>query len=107
MRREELESLAGTRDFSQAAISRRLIAARKVAGHEQLKTFARMLGIPYQTYYSQETRGAPSLEVVDYLMGAHGIDFNFIFHGDFVHLPLPLQRELFAALAAERGQTFG
>jgi hypothetical protein len=40
---------------------------------------------------------------VRYFLRAHGIDFNYMFHGDFTHLPAALRERLVEALLDESG----
>ena len=94
------ERLARTGDTTKEAIGLRLRAARIAAGYKQ-KDFAAMLELKPQTYNSQETKGAPSIDVMRHLYRAHRIDFNFILHGDFAQLPGDVQDSLFAVLSAD------
>lgn len=86
--------------MSEAAVAKRLRAARIVAGFDHAKDFAEALEIPYQTYYSQETKGRPSKQTVGWLYRNHRIDFNFVFFGDLFHLPGDVRTALETALAA-------
>lgn len=94
------EKMARTGDTSKDAIGKRLRAARISVGYKQ-KEFADLLKLKPQTYNSQETKGAPSIEVMRHLYRAHRIDFNFILHGDFAQLPRDVQDGLFASLAGD------
>lgn len=96
---EEKERLARTNDISPEAIRARLVAARRSVDMQQIEVAA-ATGTKVTTYNSQEIRGAPSLAVMRYFYRNHRIDFNFILHGDFVQLPLDVQKALFAQLDA-------
>ena len=98
MTRDDLETLFGYTDTSPNAISRRLIAARKSV-QMLAKDVAAEIGIPKQTYHSQEARGAPSVQTGRYFLRAHGIDFNYLFYGDFDHLDASVRDRLIAILA--------
>lgn len=100
MTHDELERLFHYGDSSPEAVRARLIAARKAAGLNTTQA-AEALGIPKQTYSSQETRGAPRIKTVRFFYRAHGIDFNYMFHGDFTHLPAPVREKLVEALLDE------
>ncbi|MBB3995284.1 DNA-binding XRE family transcriptional regulator [Sulfitobacter undariae] len=100
MTHEELEKLFRQGDTSNDAISIRLIAARKSTGMQQ-QAVASAVGIPKQTYYSQEVRGAPSIPIGRYFYRAHGIDFNYLYYGDFIHLDVPVRERLISALTGE------
>lgn len=90
---EELEQIFRLGDTSNDALRLRLISARMSTGLSQ-KEVADAVGLAKQTYHSQETRGAPSIAVARYFYRAHGIDFNFLFHGDFAQLHPSLQAKL-------------
>lgn len=94
---DEKEALTLRAVTSSDAIARRLRAARMVAEPKQ-KEFAALVGLNPKTYNSQETKGAPSLKVMEYLYKNHRIDFNFVLYGDFLTLPGDVQTALFAAL---------
>lgn len=69
------------------------------------KEFAAHVGLSPTTYNSQETKGSPSMKVMEYLYKNHRIDFNFVLYGDFLTLPGDVQTALFAALhAIDTGQ---
>ncbi|MCA1336864.1 helix-turn-helix transcriptional regulator [Pseudooceanicola marinus] len=93
MTHEELEKIFLLGDTSNDALRLRLIAARLSTGLTQ-KEVADAVGLAKQTYHSQEARGAPSISVARYFYRAHGIDFNFLFHGDFAHLHPSVQAKL-------------
>lgn len=101
---DEKEALTQRTVVSPDAIARRLKAARMVAEPKQ-KEFAAQVGLSPTTYNSQETKGAPSMKVMEYLYKNHRIDFNFVLFGDFLTLPGDVQSALFEALRAiDRGQ---
>ncbi|MBT9384496.1 helix-turn-helix domain-containing protein [Pseudooceanicola sp. CBS1P-1] len=102
MTHDELEKLFRLGDTSNEAIRLRLIAARVSTGLGQ-KDVADAVGIAKQTYHSQEGRGAPSIATARYFYRAHGIDFNFLFHGDFVQLNPEVRERLAAAAQSEAG----
>lgn len=95
---DEKEALARLGDTSAEAISVRLRAARTSTGLSQ-KAFAEAAEVGQTTYNSQEIKGSPSIAVMRYLYRGHRIDFNFVLHGDFSHLPPDVQTALFAALS--------
>ena len=97
---EQKEELARWRDWSDEAISTRLVAARLAAGYPRQKDFAALFRLGATTYNSQEIKGRPAIKVVQYLFRNHRIDFNFIYHGDFLHLAPEVQAALFEALAS-------
>lgn len=99
MTHEELESLFRHGDTSPDAISARLIAARVSTGLKQSE-IAAAVGIPKQTYHSQEVRGAPSIKSGRYFYRAHGIDFNYLYFGDFARLAPDVRDRLVEALSA-------
>ncbi len=99
MTHDELEQIFRHGDTSPDAISARLIAARVSTGLRQNEVAA-AVGIPKQTYHSQETRGAPSIKAGRYFYRAHGIDFNYLYFGDFVHLAADVRDRLTRALTA-------
>lgn len=94
---DEKEALTQRSIVSSEAISRRLKAARMVAEPKQ-KEFAAQVGLNPTTYNSQETKGAPSIKVMEYLYRNHRIDFNFVLYGDFLTLPGDVQAALFSTL---------
>ncbi|WP_072858337.1 helix-turn-helix transcriptional regulator [Loktanella atrilutea] len=96
---EEKERLTGFRDTSDEAISRRLAAARIATGLGQ-RDLAEAMGKNHKTYAYQEKAGRPSVDVIRFLYRNHNIDFNFILHGDFQHLPIGVQAKLFEALSS-------
>ena len=96
---EEKERLTGFRDTSELAVSRRLAAGRIVTGLGQ-RELAEAIGMNHKTYAYQEKSGRPAIAVVRYLYRNYGIDFNFVLHGDFQHLPPSLQASLFEALSS-------
>lgn len=96
MKHDELEAAFRQGDTSHDALRIRLIAARMSTGLTQ-KEVADAVGIAKQTYHSQESRGAPSIPVARYFYRAHGIDFNFLFHGDFAQLHQDVQARLLEA----------
>ena len=96
---EDLEHLFRRGDSSNEAIRLRLIAARLTVGMEQ-KEVADALGVAKQTYHSQEARGAPSIQAGRYFYKAHGIDFNYLFFGDFHKLEVDVRDRLAEHLAA-------
>ena len=93
------EQIAHYRDSSPAAISRRLRAARTTVEPNQ-KAFAKMLELATTTYNSQEVKGAPRMEVLDFLYRNHRISPNFILFGEVYNLPADVQDRLVAALRA-------
>ncbi len=97
MTHEELETVFRHGDTSAEAISARLIAARISTSLRQ-NEIAAAVGIPKQTYHSQETRGAPSIKTGRYFYRAHGIDFNFLYFGDFLQLAPDVRERLVSAL---------
>lgn len=98
MTRDELENLFAYTDTSPNAISKRLIAARKAVGMKGIDVAA-AIGIPKQTYHSQEARGAPSVKTGRYFLRAHGIDFNYLYYGDFDGIDPKVIDQLIAALS--------
>jgi DNA-binding XRE family transcriptional regulator len=98
---QEKEQLFRLGDASPDAIQRRLIAARESVGMKQID-IAKAVGVGKTTYNSQEIKGSPAIKVVKYLYGAHRIDFNFVYHGDFAQLPIDVQSRLEVALCAPR-----
>lgn len=50
------------------------------------KDVAAEIGISKQTYHSQEANGSASIKTGRYFYRKHGIDFNFLFYGDFSRL---------------------
>lgn len=99
MTHDELEKLFRHGDTTPDAISARLIAARISTGLRQ-NEIASAVGIPKQTYHSQESRGAPSIKAGRYFYRAHGIDFNYLFFGDFLQLAPDVRDRLTEALTA-------
>ncbi|MBM1814916.1 helix-turn-helix transcriptional regulator [Pseudosulfitobacter pseudonitzschiae] len=99
MTHDELEKLFRHGDTTPDAISTRLIAARVSTGLRQ-NEIATAVGIPKQTYHSQESRGAPSIKAGRYFYRAHGIDFNYLFFGDFLQLAPDVRDRLTEALTA-------
>ena len=99
MTHDEYELLFRRADTSPDAISARLIAARQATGLQQVQ-IAKAVGVSKQTYHSQETRGAPSLKTGRYFYRAHGIDFNYLYYGDFLQLDSDLRDRLALALTA-------
>ena len=97
---EERTKLFRLNDGSDEAITRRLRAAREIAGFNRQKDFSEALEINYQTYHSQEKRGRPTHSTVRFLYRSHRIDFNFIYNGDFSQLPGDVQAALEKALCA-------
>ena len=97
---EQKEQLALTGDVSPEAIRRRMLAARRSIGMQQLYV-AKELGLKKTTFHSQESRGAPAIKTMRYYYRQHRIDFNFILHGDFAQLPQDVQDRLFGALQSE------
>lgn len=100
MTHDELEKLFCFADDTNEAVSKRLIAARKATGLQQ-QEIAAAVGIPKQTYNSQEKRGAPSIRVGRYFYRAHRMDFNYLFYGDFLHLDEEVRERLVHALSDE------
>lgn len=93
-------NLMRTHDDSKEACVYRLKLARMAAGLTKSQ-FAAEAGIKLATYGHQETGLVnPSRQVMKTLYRSYGIDYNFIFEGDFTHLPPDLQSRLFAAAAA-------
>ncbi|KEJ97410.1 DNA-binding transcriptional regulator, XRE-family HTH domain [Pseudosulfitobacter pseudonitzschiae] len=99
MTHDELEKLFRHGDTTPDAISTRLIAARVSTGLRQ-NEIATAVGVPKQTYHSQESRGAPSIKAGRYFYRAHGIDFNYLFFGDFLQLAPDVRDRLTEALTA-------
>lgn len=95
----EKERIARYRDSSKVAIARRLKAARMMLNFNQ-KEFAKRLEVPYTTYNSQETKGVPGMEVLDYLYKNHMIGANFILFGEVFNLPCDVQDRIIAVLVA-------
>mgnify|MGYP000185637024 CR=1 FL=1 len=96
---EELERVFRRGDSGNNALRLRLIAARRAVGMEQ-KEIADAIGVPKQTYHSQEARGAPSVAAGRYFYKAHGIDFNYLYFGDFQSLDAEVRDRLAAQLGA-------
>lgn len=96
---EEKERIARYRDSSSKAIARRLRAARVIVEPNQ-KLFAKLIGVPQTTYNSQEVKGSPRFEVLDYLYRNHRIGANFILWGEVINLPADVQDALTASLLA-------
>lgn len=85
-------------DGSPEAIGARLKAARLAAGYKQQVDLANALSISKTTYNSQEKAGKPALNTVRFLYVNHRIDFNFVFNGDYNHLPGDVHSALEVAL---------
>lgn len=96
---EEKERLTRFQDFSDEAVSRRLRAARSIVSSSQ-KEFAKTVDLSETTYNSQEVRGRPSREVMNYLYRNKRIGPNFILFGEFLQLPGDVQNALIDALRA-------
>lgn len=94
---EAKERLTRYRDTSDEAVARRLLAARNLVDKSQ-KRFAELVGIGKTTYNSQEIKGKPSREVLDFLYRNSRIGPNFIYYGEFLPLPGDVQLALLAAL---------
>lgn len=95
------EALAMTRDMTPKAAAIRVLAARLAIGMGQEQLAQDMgEGMTKQKMANAE-RGAnyPPQSLLKYLHRQHGIDFNFMMHGDFSHLHPDLQARLFDALA--------
>jgi hypothetical protein len=91
------EKIFRFKDSSPEAISRRLRAARSTVTGQQ-KEFAALANVKVTTYNSQEVKGAPSIEVLEYLYRNHRIGPNFILFGEFLPLPGDVQLALLDAL---------
>ncbi len=88
-------------DASKEACVYRLKLGRIAAGLSKTE-IAKESGHTLQTYAHQENgRVYPSKEVMRTLHRSYGIDYNFIFEGDFNHLPAQVQSRLFQAAASE------
>lgn len=87
-------------DGSAEAVAIRLKAAREAAGYEKQIDLANALGVSKTTYNSQEKSGKPAIGTIRYLYINHRIDFNFVFNGDYNHLPGDVQTALEKALSA-------
>lgn len=96
---DEKELLAQYRDWSDVAVARRLRAARMIASPNQ-KEFARALDMTVTTYNSQEVKGRPSIEVLNYLYRNARVGPNFILFGEIVPLNGDVQIALIDALRA-------
>lgn len=96
---DEKERLTRFRDSSDAAIARRLRAARHIASASQ-KDFAKLVQLSETTYNSQEVKGRPSMAVLNYLYRNQRIGPNFILFGEFLPLPGDVQSALLGALRA-------
>ncbi len=96
---EEKERIARYRDSSSQAIARRLRAARVTVEPNQ-KLFAKMIGLNEKTYNTQEVKGSPRFEVLDYLYRYHRIGANFILWGEVINLPADVQKTVTASLLA-------
>lgn len=94
---DEKERLVRLNDHSDEATAIRLKAARSLVTDSQ-KEFAKLVGITYTTYNSQEVRGRPSREVFDYLYRNARVGPNFILFGEFLPLPGDVQLALLNAL---------
>ncbi|MBU2936998.1 MULTISPECIES: helix-turn-helix domain-containing protein [Pacificibacter] len=87
-------------DGTAEAVSVRIKAARIAAGFVKQTDFAKALGISKTTYNTQEKLGKPAISTIRFLYVNHRIDFNYVFNGDFNHLPGDVQLALETALAA-------
>ena len=87
-------------DGSPDAIARRLKAARIAAGYQKQIDLANALGVSKTTYNSQEKTGRPAIGTIRFLYINHRIDFNFVFNGDYNHLPGDVQIALVEALSS-------
>lgn len=96
---DEKERLTRYRDSSDDAVARRLRAARSIASDSQ-KEFAGFVGLTETTYNSQEVKGRPSREVLNYLYRNTRVGPNFILFGEFLPLPGDVQLALLDALHA-------
>jgi hypothetical protein len=95
------EKIAMTRmgDASAEACAMRLSAARVVTGMSKTE-FCKNAGVSLTSFLNSEAaRSYPSRKVMIYLHRTHRIDFNFILHGDFQHLPGDVQERLLGAIA--------
>lgn len=98
---EEKAMLLKQRDGSKEAVTYRLKLARKAAGVMPVQ-LARESGVTIQTYSNQENGVVyPSRQVMRTLYRSYGIDYNFLFEGDFNHLSPDTQARLFQAAADE------
>lgn len=86
-------------DGSPEAIAYRLKAARIAAGYKKQIELANALEVSKTTYNSQEKGGKPAIGTIRYLYINHRIDFNFVFNGDYNHLPGDVQIALADALS--------
>ncbi|MFV0383665.1 hypothetical protein [Paracoccus sp. (in: a-proteobacteria)] len=68
-------------DITNEAIHARLVAIRKATGFTA-RDLAASAGMPYTTFKSQESAGAPSLKMIDFYWKSFQVDANFIFGGD-------------------------
>lgn len=96
---EEKERITRFRDSSPDAIARRLKAARLTVEKSQ-KKFSELIGVAQTTYNTQEVKGSPRFEVLDYLYRNHRIGANFILWGDVYTLPADVQDTVVASLLA-------
>lgn len=96
---EDREELFRLNDDSDGAVAVRLKAAREVAGFAKQKDFAAALNLNSKTYHAQESTGRVQLSTVRFLHRNHGIDYNFIYNGDFLQLRGDVQLALEAALS--------
>lgn len=95
---EAKDNLAKYGDMSKMACATRLIAARNYAGLSQTD-LANASGVGKNSLNNMErARQFPNHKVMKYLYRSHGIDFNFLMHGDFNQFSAEVQVELFAHL---------
>lgn len=86
-----------TGDASQEAIARRVKVARLSVGLSQRRT-AELTGINEKTYFSMESRGAPSRALMRFFYADYRIDPNFLILGEYAHLPPDVLERLETAL---------
>lgn len=96
----EKERLSRRGDMGKDACAVRLVAARNHVGLTQTQ-LAELSGSGKNSLNNMEkARQFPNREVMKYLYRAHGIDFNFLMHGDFNQFSAETQNSLFAHLDA-------
>jgi DNA-binding XRE family transcriptional regulator len=94
----EKEQLAHIGDMSKNACAVRLLAARISTGLTQSEA-SHQSGVANNSLNNMERgRQFPNREIMRFYFRAHRIDFNFLMHGDFSHLPADVQAQLFDAL---------
>jgi transcriptional regulator with XRE-family HTH domain len=96
---DQKERVALRGDMGLIATSKRLKAARLIAGYDVQKKFAKDCGVSITSYNNMEKgMSFPNREVMKFLYRGHRIDFNFIINGDFAQLPLDVEQKLFDEL---------